>query len=605
MQRTNLARRAGFIGSLVLILVLLIGCGRATIDQPAAVEKISARTAVAATPAAPDRSVPVVNATQSPTPSHLTLLISPSLPNGYLERLKLPAAIQTTNDLNDNSLSLRITASGSDQETDLQSSTWVYALVAPFPTVQDDFRLADLEKIWKGEMKQPVVRRLLVTKSTLAVFQDLWGKAGPSSVQVVEKTALLENAWKDIPPLLKPTATAPGPATQAAPLPSPPTLAIIPFEEIEPRWKVLRVDGQSPLEPDFNLDKYALAVRIVIGVNLKTQPLNDALRKRAGSLDLPTNYDPSKLTSLVMTGTTAIARHIGERMEEKGLTYPGEKIRDWLAMADLTHISNEVSFYTGCPKPGPMRADMRFCSNPKYIALLEDVGTDIVELTGNHGLDWGYQPFIDSLAMYQERGWKTYGGGANLEEAKKPLLMEHNGNRLAFIGCSPSGPAAVWATQYTPGSAPCDLNKLEQQVRKLRADGYLPIVTFQAAETDTYSPAPAQGAPDFRRIARAGAVIVSGSQSHVPQTMTLVAGADFPSVSFVHYGLGNLFFDQMKPPEARQEFIDRHIFYDGRYLGTQLLTALLEDYSRPRSMTPDERSDFLQKIFALCNWKED
>ena len=36
---------------------------------------------------------------------------------------------------------------------------------------------------------------------------------------------------------------------------------------------------------------------------------------------------------------------------------------------------------------------------------------------------------------------------------------------------------------------------------------------------------------------------------------------------------------------TRREFIDRHVFYDGKYLGVELLTALLEDYSRPSPMT--------------------
>jgi poly-gamma-glutamate synthesis protein (capsule biosynthesis protein) len=525
------------------------------------------------------------------------------LPEGFLAGVKLSAAVQQTDDTSRYDLLLGITV-GRPTSGEVASSTWVYALVAPFPTVQDEVSLADLKKIWKGEASPALARRLLVSESTLNVFQHFWGQASRDAVQVVGKTALLETAWKDVPPLRKPTPTVPGRKTPTPAPPSPPVLAIIPFEEIEPRWKVLRVDGQSPLEPGFDLGSYALGVFINLEVGQEGAPDKTDLRVLEGSVELPTNYDPARITTLVMTGTTAIARHIGERMEEKGLTYPGEGIRDWLITANLTHISNEVSFYSECPKPGPLRADMRFCSSPKYIALLEYVGADIIELTGNHNLDWGYQPFLDSLAMYQDHGWKTYGGGADLEKAKQPLLVEHNGNRLAFLGCSPSGPAAVWATQYTPGSAPCDLNKLGQQVRDLRAGGYLPIVTFQAAETDTYQPAPAQGAPDFRRMARAGAVVVSGSQSHVPQTMTLVDDGEFPGASFVHYGLGNLFFDQMKPPESREEFIDRHVFYDGRYLGTQLLTALLEDYSRPRPMSDQERRDFLQELFALSNWKD-
>ena len=95
-------------------------------------------------------------------------------------------------------------------------------------------------------------------------------------------------------------------------------------------------------------------------------------------------------------------------------------------------------------------------------------------------------------------------------------------------------------------------------------------------------------------MADAGAVVVSGSQAHYPQVMDLYKD------NFIHYGLGNLFFDQMDRPVkgTREEFIDRHYFYAGRYIGTELITAMLEDYARPRPMTQSERTDFLTRIFA-------
>jgi poly-gamma-glutamate synthesis protein (capsule biosynthesis protein) len=57
-----------------------------------------------------------------------------------------------------------------------------------------------------------------------------------------------------------------------------------------------------------------------------------------------------------------------------------------------------------------------------------------------------------------------------------------------------------------------------------------------------------------------------------------------------------------KIPGIRREFIDEHIFYDGRYVSTELLTAMLEDYSRPRPMTADERAAFLSEYFSLSGW---
>jgi poly-gamma-glutamate synthesis protein (capsule biosynthesis protein) len=40
------------------------------------------------------------------------------------------------------------------------------------------------------------------------------------------------------------------------------TWAVIPFEQIQPRWKVIALDGQSPLRKDFQPSNYPLAVPI-------------------------------------------------------------------------------------------------------------------------------------------------------------------------------------------------------------------------------------------------------------------------------------------------------------------------------------------------------
>ena len=53
---------------------------------------------------------------------------------------------------------------------------------------------------------------------------------------------------------------------------------------------------------------------------------------------------------------------------------------------------------------------------------------------------------------------------------------------------------------------------------------------------------------------------------------------------------------------SEQEFIDRHVFYDGRHLSVELLTAMLEEYARPRPMTLEERRALLSETFAASQW---
>jgi poly-gamma-glutamate synthesis protein (capsule biosynthesis protein) len=285
-------------------------------------------------------------------------------------------------------------------------------------------------------------------------------------------------------------------------------------------------------------------------------------------------------------------------MDRNGVLYPAQDIGDILRAADITHISNEVPFAENCPPPDPYKDTLVFCSDPKYIALLDNVSTDIVELTGNHFQDWGSPATLFTIDLYKQRGWPYFGGGADLEDSHRPATIVHNGNKLAFIGCNPVGPDYEWATDTSPGAAPCgDYQWMIDQIHVLRSAGYLPIVTLQYQEY--YVPyAPENQVRDFRKLADAGAIIVSGSQSHFPQAFT------FRNGSFVHYGLGNLFFDQMDTPVVgtRRAFIDRHVFYDGRYIGTELITTMLEDYARPRLMTDAERVNLLTEIFGFSNW---
>jgi hypothetical protein len=369
-----------------------------------------------------------------------------------------------------------------------------------------------------------------------------------------------------------------------------PSLAIVPFDALEPRWKVLTVDGISPLDSAFDSAGYALSVPF----GWSGAP--DLVEAARSSSDWPqSNRDPDQLTTVVVTGVTALTRATAWQMDLHTPTWPADLIGDWLRDADITHISNEVSFSPDCPPGDPSRAIMRFCTQPKNAALLDAVGADVIELTGNHELDYGTDPLLFSLDLYDQKGWQYFGGGRNLTDAQQPALFDINGNKIAFLGCNPAGPAYDWATDASAGSLPCDMTALSSQIGDLSAQGYQVIFTFQWNEAYRDSPLPFQ-VQGFHVPADAGAVIVSGSQAHQPM------GFEFYQGSMIHYGLGNLFFDQMWSDDTRKEVIDRHVFYQGRYISTQLFTAELEEYAQPRPMTESERADLLSTLFAASGW---
>ncbi len=562
--------RSLFLLSLLFLSTVLSACSPApqTPHAPALVTET-----LPAPPAAAPTLPPIAEPTATLVPA---LWISPAVP----EKLRVANLINNINIVENKDeatiwLDVDSVLENRISNNEYRTSVWVYALVAAFPTVRDGVTFGELKAAWSGAPAS-----LLMTPSTFEAMKTLFGGETGSGVQLVSAEGLTEALWQN----------------RAS-------WGIVPFEQVNPKLKVLEVDGASPLRKEFDAAQYPLTVHFTL---------------TGSNAELPaTNRDPQKLVTLVMTGVTALVRATAVKMEENGNTYPAQDIRDWLLQADIAHISNEIPFAVGCPYPNADQRRLIFCSDPKYIELLEYVGTDVVELTGNHFQDWGKEATLYTLEMYRERGWPYFGGGADLADAQKAAIVERGGMKFAFIGCNPAGPVFAWArADGWPGAAPCGADWagkpkngdgyewMAEEIARLKAEGYIVIATFQYFEYYSPEPRPWQQR-DFRRMAEAGATIVSGSQAHYAQAM------EFYGESFIHYGLGNLFFDQMgydnpssgkRTTNTRREFLDRHVFYDGQYIGTEILTAMLEDYAKPRPMTPAEREVFLEEYFRESGW---
>lgn len=442
---------------------------------------------------------------------------------------------------------------------------WVYAVAAPFATVADEATAADVAAGW-ATGSSPLGRLMLdpTTAAALAGSAIGSGQSQATAVELVDND-FIGRVWA-----------------------ARPSWTILPFDELRPEWKVIRLDGRSPLTHDFTVAGYPLVVPMTVRGDEEGV---EALRLRwTGPA---TNRDPARLTRVAMSGVTALVRATAAQMEQRGILWPGEEVAPVLQGADIAHVSNEVSFAADCPFPDPY-GGTTFCSRDAYFDLLKHLGVDVVELTGNHLNDWGREPLARSLDMYAAAGMQWFGGGRELADASRAAVFEHNGNRIAFVGCNPVGPAGDWALADAAGSRPCG-PELAAQIAQLRAEGYLVFATLQYIEHYRYDP-PADQIAAFAELAAAGATAVSGSQAHHAQ------GFAFDNGTFIHYGLGNLFFDQMDMLATRQSFVDTYTLYDGRLLSVDLWTGLIENWARPRTMTAEERADLLQTVFATSGW---
>ncbi len=437
---------------------------------------------------------------------------------------------------------------------------WIYVVAAPFATVADNTTWPSVTSGWATGSSE--LGRLMLDPETAAALTGVWG---PSATAQIVADDFIGQVWA-----------------------ARPSWIIVPFEQLRPEWKVIRLDDRSPLTHDFDANGYPLSLPMTITGN------EEAVAEFLARWDGPsTNRDPARLSRVAMTGVTALVRATAAQMERNGILWPGEEVAPVFQAADVTHVSNEVSFAADCPPPDPY-GGTTFCSRDPYFELLTHLGVDVVELTGNHLNDYGRDPLSRTLDMYEAAGMQWFGGGRNLADAGRAAIFEHNGNRIAFVGCNPVGPANDWALADAAGSRPCGPD-LPAQIAQLRSEGHVVLSTLQYNEHYVYYAPPDQQAA-FSELAAAGATVVSGSQAHHAQ------GFAIEGETFIHYGPGNLFFDQMDMMGTRQMFVVTYAIYGGRLISVELWTGLIESWARPRLMTPEERADLLQTVFAASGW---
>lgn len=547
---------------LALVLISLTACE--PLDVPVE-ETVPVEDVVASETAMPSPLPP----TPTPTEVPLRVWIDPALPLALTEKVGFELDnVERANSPDEAAIKLTI---GSDGSRDLVSE-WVYALAAPFATVRDSISSTEFVQFWQNgsPISGDAPNELVISDTSFAALSAVYGEPlGKVSILPAEDLlarSMETSAW-----------------------------AVIPFESIEPRWKIIQIEQQSPIQKAFDAESYPLSLPVSLLIDKdEVQNVNklEEIEGQIRSAIPKTNRDPEKLTTVILTGVTALTRATATEMEIKGVLAPAESIGATMREADIAHVSNEVPFARDCPEPDwTQEVDLVFCSNDKYIDLLKEIGTDVVELTGDHFRDWGPEAMLHTLEIYDEAGMDYFGGGKDIAEAKAPLKLEHNGNKIAFIGCNAKAPGYATASESNPGAYHCDFDYMVSEIQELKAEGYQVIATFQHDEIYLWEPEPNMR-EDFRKLAEAGATIVSGSQAHQPHVY------EFRGESFIHYGLGNLFFDQLGwYDDSDKAFLDRHVFYDGKYLGVELLTVQFFNWSTPTLMTEEARNELLTRLF--------
>jgi poly-gamma-glutamate capsule biosynthesis protein CapA/YwtB (metallophosphatase superfamily) len=176
-----------------------------------------------------------------------------------------------------------------------------------------------------------------------------------------------------------------------------------------------------------------------------------------------------------------------------------------------------------------------FGGRPEHLKGLASVPFEIVTLASNHAFDYGIESFQRTTRLLGESGIRHAGAGLSAEEARRPLLFEVRGIKLALINfCEGED---FTAAVHGPGVFGWEIPRVIDLVRQVREGVDLVLVIGHCGVEYIPFPPPYVTAA-FQRIAEAGADLVIGHHPHVPQGVQIHRNVP------ICYSLGNFVFYQ-------------------------------------------------------------
>ena len=437
------------------------------------------------------------------------------------------------------------------RSTETGRELWIPA--AAFAALQTSIARDDLDEILAGGLDQ----RLTLSESSADRLREL-GISMHRDTRIVADEDLERRLWRD-----KLHFT------------------LLPFDELNLRFRPLWLDGKPVVD---QTDDYPLIFD-------STAP----------------NYHDGNLTRITLSGTTALARGTRTAIDAIGVAAAASGIRDYVTASDYFHVTNEAPLADACPQfdDKVLGGANSLCMRREHLDLFEILDVDVVDLTGNHINDFGYAAFEDTLALFEETGTYVVGAGRSLDDARNPLILSHNGNTIAWLACNAIGPYYALVNEdpsalggVRPGAAYCDRTWLKDRLPVLAAQNELVILTIQYQEFESYTPM-AQQQADFRTFAEWGADVVMGTAEHKPMTFEFYRTRR-GETTFIHYGLGNLYFDQTFWGN-RRFFLDTLYVYASKLIAVELFPGVIDDQARPRLLVGDDQFNFLHYMLIQQN----
>lgn len=230
--------------------------------------------------------------------------------------------------------------------------------------------------------------------------------------------------------------------------------------------------------------------------------------------------------------------------------HPFQRTRPLFREADVAFANLEMPLSLRARHTGAFRG------HPAFADALRWAGVDVVSTANNHAFDAGETGLLDTVDALAEAGVGSIGTGRTLEDARRPVIIEREGIRLAFLGYARAVNvlgSAGFAQPDRSGVMPLDPILIKEDIQQVRDQVDYVVLSFHWAIENAK-----QTHPDARAFAYemldAGADVILGHHPHVPR------GVEVRDGKVIFYSLGNFTFGH------------NHTYWQDGYVGRLTMT---------------------------------
>ena len=201
------------------------------------------------------------------------------------------------------------------------------------------------------------------------------------------------------------------------------------------------------------------------------------------------------------------------------LNHPLQRLAPIFHGADLVMVNCEGALSDHGRQVGLNKTPERFA------IAMRDAGIGVVNLANNHTFDAEERGFLDTLRVLSLAGIGHVGGGMDLADARKPVIVARNGIKIGILGYTQFNNfgESVFAADGRPGIVPMDPFLIKEDIGKLRPQVDYVMVAIHWATSRSAEVSPLNRAFAHELI-DAGADVILGHHPPHPKGIEVYRG---------------------------------------------------------------------------------